>query len=271
MAINQGMVFTPDDLKINDPEVKEVIVGFIEGHVSAGGVEGVVLAMSGGVDSSLAAALCTEAIGGKNVTGITFRDPVLPKADLLDAKSFAQSLSINFVTCDITKPLDTTLGEIPVYDPDDLLSSGNLKVRLRTVILYYFANRLDLLVVGTSNKSELLTGYFTKYGDGAADLIPLGDLFKTQVIQLAEYVDIPERILGKPPSAGLWPGQLDEDELGLPYDLLDLILYGYERDLRPDLIAEGTGVDRLLVDKVLERCRKNEHKRQLPPIPKIEV
>lgn len=245
------------------------IVNFIREYVRKSGARGVVLPMSGGLDSSLTVALCAMAIGGENVIGITFRDDITPKIDIDNAKEVARMFGIKFVTCDITNLLDATLKVIPVCDPRDALSKGNLKVRLRMLVSYYYANRLNLLVVGTTNKSELLTGYFTKYGDGAVDIEPLGDIYKTQVIQLARHVGIPKPILEKPPSAGLWPGQLDEEELGISYEILDLILYGLERNMSADEIAKALVIEKSDVKRIQERCLKNRHKRYPPPVPKM--
>jgi NAD+ synthase len=133
-------------------------------------------------------------------------------------------------------------------------------------VAYHYANTLNYMVIGSSNKTEWLTGYFTKYGDSGVDLIPLGDLYKTQVRQLAKNLELPNSILKKPPSAGFWPGQTDEGELGARYETIDLVLYGDERGHSDEEIAEQLDVELDLVRRILDRVNANEHKRRLPLI-----
>jgi len=153
---------------------------------------------------------------------------------------------------------------LPFYDPSDLISSGNVKTRVRMIIAYHYANSLRSMVMGSANKTEWLMGYFTKYGDGGVDLMPIADLYKTQVRQLARHLQIPRRIIEKTPTAGLWIGQSDEDELDIKYETLDPILYAWERGMDVQDIAGAAGVDPSTVLRVLERARNNEHKRRLP-------
>jgi NAD+ synthase len=134
------------------------------------------------------------------------------------------------------------------------------------MISYYYANLMNFMVLGSSNKTELLTGYFTKYGDGGVDLMPLADLYKCQIRQLAEFMEVPDNIIKKTPTAGLWPGQSDEGELGASYDLIDLILYGNELGYSSSDIAEKLNVNFSLVNRILSRVERSEHKRQLPLI-----
>jgi len=151
-----------------------------------------------------------------------------------------------------------------------LISNGNLRARIRMTILYYYANLKNLLVCGTGDKSEILLGYFTKYGDGAADLLPIADLYKTQVRGLARKLDLPKSIVEKPSSPRLWPGQMAEKELGATYDEIDQILYLYvELGKKVDEIIDQTGIESEKVRSIVERFRKSEHKRRLPPIAKI--
>ncbi|MEM2715772.1 MAG: NAD(+) synthase, partial [Candidatus Thermoplasmatota archaeon] len=151
----------------------------------------------------------------------------------------------------------------------DEITLGNIKARLRMIFLYQFANSKNALVCGTSNKTELMIGYFTKYGDGASDILPIGDLYKTQVYQLARYVGIPEEILKKPPTAGLWKGQTDEKELGISYEKLDKILYGLERQKSFEEISKIAEVSIEEVKRIYGMVKKTEHKRKFPVIPKI--
>ena len=132
------------------------------------------------------------------------------------------------------------------------------------LVSYHYANALNLMVMGSSNKTELLTGYFTKYGDGGVDLMPLGDLYKCQVRQIASHMGVPQEILDKTPTAGLWPGQTDEEEMGTSYDTIDLILWGREKGFSAQEIASGTDEELGLVESILARVERNEHKRRLP-------
>lgn len=265
------MALSSDRLKIDPVAVEKEIVHFIKDYVSKSRTKGAVLAMSGGLDSSVTAVLCSKALGGKRVTGIVFRDGILRRGDELDAEGIAKKFGIKLVTCDITRAMDVMLDHMSTYIRGDRLTRGNLKVRLCMAIAYYHANHLNLLVVGTTNKSELMTGYFTKYGDAAVDIMPIADLYKTQVIQLAQHLGIPKRIITKQPSAGLWEGQLDEEELGIKYEELDPILYGYEHGMSASEIAETLKVNKSLVKHVLGLIEKSDHKRRLPPTPRLKV
>jgi NAD+ synthase len=137
------------------------------------------------------------------------------------------------------------------------------------VVSYHYANALNMMVMGSSNKTELLTGYFTKYGDGGVDLMPLGDLYKCQVRQLARHMGVPQEIIDKTPTAGLWPGQSDEGEMGASYDDIDLIVWGYGKGFSAQEIASGIGSDLSLVEGILARVERNEHKRRLPLLLRI--
>ncbi|HIP57929.1 MAG TPA: NAD(+) synthase, partial [Archaeoglobus profundus] len=141
--------------------------------------------------------------------------------------------------------------------------------RVRMTICYYYANSLGYLVAGTGNKSELMTGYFTKYGDGGVDFLPIGDLYKTEVFELAKYLGVPEKIIKKIPSAGLWAGQTDEDELGITYNKLDTILKGLEIGYSPNEICKIYNVKEEDVRRVIHLIESSKHKRELPPIVKV--
>ncbi len=214
-----------------------------------------VFGLSGGIDSAVTAALCSQSLGREKVLGL-----ILPcmsqKQDLIDARVVANYLRIRVKSVDLAPIYKTCVKLLP---KGDKLNYGNLKARLRMLVLYYFANKLNYLVCGTSNKSELLVGYFTKYGDGAADILPLGDLLKSQVKKLAEDLDIPQRIINRAPSAGFWPGQTDEGELGISYSQLDDILIRLSSKEKQNQPAD-------LIKKVKSRIRLSEHKRKLPQI-----
>jgi NAD+ synthase len=232
------------------------ITHWIRHQMTMAGAAGAVLGMSGGLDSSVAAALCKRALGN-DVLGLVLpchSDP----SDRADALMVAESLDITTEMVDLGEIFDLLVSVLPA---GDRVSVANVKARLRMIVLYYYANQHGWLVVGSSNKSELLTGYLTKCGDGGADLLPLGGLLKTQVRDVARALSIPNRIIDKPPSAGLWEGQTDEGEMGVTYEELDraiLALQGGECD-DPD--------DETL-DRVRQMISRSHHKRA--PVPRYE-
>lgn len=254
-------------LKIDAEEVATRITRILKSYVDNVQAAGVVVGMSGGLDSAVVVALSTRALGKDHVTGI-----FLPEAETFnpkdadDASRLADDLQIDFHIVDVSRTLEALERALPIFDPSARLEKGNLKARTRMVALYYYANKLHSIVVGTSNKSELLTGYFTKYGDGASDLLPLGGLYKTQVYQLARYLKIPAEIIRKRPTAGLWPRQFDEEELGVRYKTLDLILYGLELGLAEEEIAEQLKAPISLVKDIRRRKVMSEHKLRGPLI-----
>jgi NAD+ synthase len=254
-------------LKIDPCLVEERIVDFISKQVSDAGLKGGVVAVSGGIDSAVTLALSAKALTGYEISAITMpEEGITPESDITDALELAGMFGVTCDVIDITPVIQTVTSTLPNYDPRDLISAGNVKARVRMIISYYYANRLGRMVIGSSNKSELLTGYFTKYGDGAADMFPLGDLYKTQVRQLAQHLGLPRRIIEKVPSARLWPGQSTEGELGIKYDLLDLVLYGWEQGLDAESIADELKIDATLVKEIFGRVVRNAHKRVFPLI-----
>lgn len=227
-----------------------------------------VLGLSGGIDSAVCAVLLVRALGAKNVTVLLMPlTGVSTKKNLADAKKLAEKLKINYFLV----PLNTftpPFTKVSWKKPKLLLAGFNTIARLRTVILYDYANSSDALVCGTGNKSELLLGYFTKFGDGAADLLPLGNLYKTQVRQLAQELGLPKEFLEKPPSAELWAGQTDEEEIGAKYSEIDLILTLMEnKKTMQEIIKQG--VAKKTVKRIFSLIEKNQHKTQ--PIPKIPL
>jgi NAD+ synthase len=202
--------------------VEKRIGNFISEKLKEAGAKGVVLGLSGGVDSAVVAALSARALDKDCVLALIMPSPTNSPHDVEDAKSLADSLGIRKKII----PLKGILGAFSEQLPNDEKAMGNLTARIRMSILYYYANIKNYLVLGTSNKTELSVGYFTKYGDGASDALPIGDLYKTEVWGLARHLDIPRKITNKSPSAGLWPGQTDEDEMGVTYDELDKVLSG---------------------------------------------
>ncbi len=253
-------------LEITLPEyAKDTILTFIRDFA---GDKRVIVGMSGGLDSSTVAKLCVMALGKERVLGVHMPEEATPSQDTRDAENLAKQLGIEFRIIpigDFVKSLAEGVGI------EKRMSMANLKARVRMLILYALANDINALVVGTSNKSELLIGYFTKYGDGASDFAPLGDLYKTQVRLLAREIDVPQEILNKAPTAGLLPGQLDEEEIGVKYDLLDKILYGIELGYSKAEIIRLLNIDEEIVNRVYEMHENSRHKRVLLYIPKIGV
>jgi NAD+ synthase len=233
--------------------MRKKIVAWIKRQVKQSGAKGVVIGLSGGLDSCVVAALAGQALGRKRVLAL-----ILPchsqKQDLKDARLTGRKFAIPTKTIDLSGIYDTLIKTLP---PAGQRAKTNLKPRLRMLVLYYFANKLNYLVCGTSNKSELLTGYFTKYGDGAADIVPIAGLFKRQVRALAVEIGIPRQIVTKAPTAGLWPGQTDEAEMGISYLELDEIL-GRLGDKKRQAAPHAA------VDKVIRMHKGSEHKRQKP-------
>lgn len=243
------------------------ITEFIRRHVEAAGAKGVVVGCSGGLDSAVVAALCVEALGKSKVLAVLLPSKTSNPQDAKDALLSCKSLGLKpqeFNVSPIADGLETALG-----GKLDARRRGNAKARARMMALYALAQDRDVLVCGTGNKSELLTGYFTKWGDGGVDLQPIGDLYKTQVRQLAAHLGVPKRIIDKPPSAGLWPGQTDEGDMGLTYEQLDAVLRGIELNHERATIVRKTGLPVALVRKVEGMVRRTEHKRRLPLVPKI--
>ncbi len=255
-----------DALTIRNPEeTVQRIKRFLGTHVARIGARFLIVGMSGGLDSSVTAALCSQAIGGKKTLGFC-----LPEAEtrneknIEDAYQVAKQFEIKLRLIDMTKLTETASNTVVRLRRETRIASGNLKARLRAMILYYFANINGGLVVGTGDKSEIALGYFTKYGDGACDIQPLADLYKTAVRQLAKHLDLPKRVSSKPSSPELWPGQSAEGELGLGYDKLDMILWGLERWMSPQEIAVELGMSMKTVERVKSRWLASEHKRRPP-------
>jgi len=235
--------------------MREKITKWIKRQVKETKAKGIVMGLSGGIDSSVVACLAKEAVGKDKLLAL-----ILPchsqKEDLRDAKLVAKKLGIKTKFVDLSRTYDNLTKILP---KTGRLTLANLKPRLRMLVLYYFANKLNYLVCGTGNKSELLCGYFTKHSDGATDILPIGDLLKKEVRKLAKVLRIPEHIITKPPSAGLWSGQTDEGEMGITYFELDNILERIENK-RKQILSKNK------VNKVKEMINKSEHKRQGPKV-----
>ena len=230
---------------------------WIREKVEEAGAQGVVLGISGGVDSSVLAVLVKRAMGDRMLGLIMpcHSDPT----DAEHARLVAKKFDIETEYVDLTPVFDRLVEALP---PGDRVAVGNLKPRLRMTVLYYFANSRHYLVAGAGNKSELMAGYFTKFGDGGVDILPLGDLLKTQVRELARELGIPEEIIAKPPSAGLWEGQTDEGEMGITYEELDKAIQAIES-------GDTSRCDKKALEKVRRMMAASAHKRAPIPICKI--
>lgn len=238
---------------MNWEEVERKIVHWLRSKVEEAGANGLVQGISGGLDSSITAVLVKKAVGNNHL-GLILPCHSSPK-DIEHANLLAQTFALRTEVVDLTPVYDLLLTILPPGTP---MAKANLKPRLRMLTLYYYANTFNYLVVGTGNKSELQVGYFTKYGDGGVDLLPLGSLYKTQLRGFAYYLGIPREIIEKAPSAGLWEGQTDEGEMGITYSELDSILEALERG---EYDASSP-----LVLKVEKMVKSTAHKRALPPI-----
>jgi NAD+ synthase len=244
----------------------DALEAFLQDHVGDAGASGVVVGLSGGVDSALVAALAARALGPTRVA--TFFLPIErpPKGDRDDARAAAAKFKVPFEVRDLTVPY---FALVEATRAETRRVRGNLKARLRMAALYAEANHRKALVLGTGNKSELLTGYFTKWGDGGCDLLPIGDLYKTQVRELAAKLGVPKRVIEKTPSAGLWPGQTDEGELGVSYEELDRILLGLELKMDDATIVKRAKVSLAKVKRVRARVEAAAHKRRMPLVCKL--
>lgn len=244
----------------NAKKLIENIVLWIKEVVEKAEAKGTVLGLSGGLDSAVTGALCKMAFP-ETTLGL-----IMPchssEEDVEDAMLVARTFGIETRSVDLSKIFDSFLelleGEKFVGDPRDL-PIANIKPRLRMITLYYHASRLNRLVVGTGNRSEIAVGYFTKYGDGGVDILPLGGLLKSEVRALAVELGVPKKIIEKPPSAGLWAGQTDEGEMGITYEMLDTIIRAMDA-------GDTSSLDPRFVEKVELMVRKSEHKRNPPLI-----
>jgi len=256
---------TKEALKLDLPTTTTRTKRFIKDYVEKTKAKGIVIGLSGGIDSSTTAALAALAIGGHKISALNMPEEETRNAkDIRHAKMVAKKFGFKLETIDITPILNAYYKSLTKYDASDTLSRGNLKARTRMACLYYYANHLGKIVCGSSDKSETMMGYFTKWGDVAADISPLMDLYKTQVRQLAMYIGIPQEIIAKPPSPQLWPGQLAERELGVKYEVLDLILLGLENFMSPEDIALELELPLKLVLGIKGTWLAREHKRRPP-------
>ena len=247
------------------PDTLTIIENFVQTRVKEANAKGIVLGLSGGIDSATTLALAVSSLGSERVKGLIM--PFKNSESISLALNHAESLNVRTEKYDISSIVSAYKGITSSYS--STASEGNLHSRIRMSLLYGEAFSSNSLVIGTSNKSELLVGYYTKWGDGASDFLPLGDLYKSQVYTLARSLEVPTEILDRTPTAELWDGQSDEEELGISYDLLDQILEGLERQLNFSNISNSTGISMESIKRIDELVKFTIHKRIFPPVCKI--
>ncbi len=258
-------------LRIDEALVRKMLVAFLRDEAAKAGYHDAILNLSGGIDSSTVAYLAAEAYGPGHVIALLLPYRLSEGHSLEDARSVARQLGIQTEELDVTPQIDAYFAPEGGIEKVDRIRAGNKLARERMTILYDRSRVHDSLPLGTSNKTELLLGYGTIYGDMASAINPVGDLYKAQLRELAAHLGVPERIRTKAPTADLWVGQTDEEELGATYAELDLVLYHMvDRRLSPKELI-GAGFDRRLVEVVRERVRKNHFKRVPPLIAKVSL
>jgi NAD+ synthase len=269
---------SPLNLRFSERELeqqREQITSFITEQYTTAGADAAVIALSGGIDSTLTSHLAVEALGRETVYGLVLPSTVNREQNMSDAERVASELlDIEYDVVEIQPLVEAVLEANPNVSTDagedeqTRVAVGNLRARLRAVLSYFEANRRNGLVLGTGNRSEAAVGYFTKYGDGAVDCHPIANLYKGQVRQLARHIGVPEELAGKVASAELWADQTDEGELGLDYETLDSILALHiDGPLSVTATARELGVDNSLVTDVRALYERSAHKRQAPPGP----
>ncbi|MBI5294579.1 MAG: NAD+ synthase [Chloroflexi bacterium] len=254
------------NLTINTQLAREILTGFIQSEITRVGFSRAVVGLSGGIDSALSCVLAAQALGPENVLAVRMPYKASSRDSLDHAQLLIDQLGVQSKTIEVTDMVEPLIQ----LDPDmSKVRKGNLMARARMIVLYDQSEAFKGLVVGTSNKTEILLGYSTMFGDSASAINPIGDLYKTQVRQLSRALNIPAPIVDKPPSADLWAGQTDEDELGFTYEEADKLLYLLVDQRYMPQEAIEAGFDERFVNTVVARVRRFQFKRMLPPIAKI--
>ena len=246
-------------------KVTEKICEFIHTKTLETNSSGVVFGLSGGIDSAVIAYLCTRALGKEKCLALILpHEDITPESETNDAIEIINKLNINYKICNIAPIMKQFQSETKL--DSDKLALGNLLARIRASIIYYHANTMNYLVVGTDDKSEYLIGYFTKYGDGASDILPIKNLYKTEVQKLGSYLKIPDKIVKKIPGPHLWKDHDSKTELGIEYATIDTILENYlGKNMNVDSIITDLGISRQTVDKIINLYKNSQHKRELQP------
>ena len=255
-----------NNLEINTQLAEKILTGFIKTELNRVGFNRALMGVSGGIDSAVSLYLSAKALGPENVLALRMPYATSAPDTLQDAQTMIDDLGVQSMTIEISNMVDPLINH---YEEMDKLRAGNIMARMRMIILYDQSVAFKGLVMGTSNKTEMLLGYSTIFGDSAAALQPIGDLYKTQVRQLAKHLGVPEQVRRKAPSADLWQGQTDEGELGFTYERVDQLLYLLvDQRYRPENCVEE-GFEKGFVDRVVNMVRKNHFKRIMPPIAKL--
>jgi len=259
----------PLDLQLSDAELDSVhdhLVSFIRETVDAADAEGATLGLSGGIDSTTTAYLAVDALGVEGLHGLVMPSEVNDPDNMSDAERVAEDLGIPYDVIEIQPIAEQFFDAVPEA-AESRMATGNVYVRTRAVCNYFVANAENRVVLGTGNRSEAMTGYFTKYGDQAVDCNPIGGLYKQQVRQLAAHIGVPHDLVMQTPTAGMWSGQTDEDEMGLGYDRLDAILALHIDGPLSTAATVRTldGVSREDIERVESLVEKSQHKRSMPP------
>lgn len=262
----EGLRSVKQPLKLDTALVERVLVKFIKEEVGSAGLSKGVVGLSGGVDSAVVCSLAARALGPENVLAVIMPYRTSSNESIKDAEAVIKQSGVRYETVDITPMSDAF---IQINGDMDNVRKGNILARMRMIVLYDRSARERALVLGTSNKSELLVGYGTIYGDLASAINPLGDLYKTQVWDLARHLGLPKTVIEKKPSADLWEGQTDEDEIGLRYAELDRLLYFMIDERRDDHELVKLGFEKQLIGRVREMVRRSQFKRRMPLIAKV--
>ncbi len=246
------------------------LVEFIKNTVENAGCKGVVVGLSGGIDSAVVTKLCVDALGPKKVMNVFMPTSVTATDDYMATKNLSKLWGTEYKVVDIQPAVDAFTAALfsKIATP---LEKGNISARCRMIVLFNKAKKTNYLVAGTSNKSELMMGYFTKFGDGACDFVPMVDLYKTQVWEVAKLIGVPQKFIDMVPTAGLWEGQTDESEMGITYHDLDIVLNDMEQSLSDDEIANHVGLSVERVAELRGQVKKMEHKRFPAICPNVPV
>lgn len=246
-------------------QITEKICKFLVSQVDTTNSKGIVFGLSGGIDSTVTAFLCKRALGAEKCLAILLpHTDITPDSETTDAVEVAKDLGIPYKICNITSILDQYKSDVDLNT--DKLATGNLLARIRSSIIYYHSNAMNYLVAGTDDKSEYLIGYFTKYGDGASDILPIKNLYKTQVQELGKHLGVPSKLVDKIPGPHLWKDHDSQTELGITYDVIDMILQShFDKNMTTEAIVSECGIEQESVNKILSLYKKSQHKRELQP------
>ena len=254
--MNQEII---DEIKNQDySAITSTIENFLEEQMEKNHSEGLILGLSGGIDSAVLAYICKRKFPDKTIAIVMPDTAITPKIETEDALKMVSLTGIQYKLIDI----NPIVNEYSMYLEPNERAKGNLRARVRTNILYYYANAKNYLVLGSSDKSEYLIGYFTKFGDGASDITPIVSLYKLQVREIAKYLGVPENVITKKSSPHLWKDHEAENELGVSYEEVDSILYClFEKKLSAQETQELTGIEMSTIEKIQELNKNSEHKR----------